>query len=368
MIPREPRDLEGLFEEALKNRVFSGASFAVGVGDEIISQGCFGKTSLSPSADPVNGSTFFDLASLTKPLATAMVIMELLASSEMHLEETISEIFPLGDSPEEKRGITVRQLLEHSSGLPAHKPYFRRLFATPEEHRKETLFRYIMEEPLESPPGRETVYSDLGFILLGYIIERKAGANMGSLAERFYRKHGVRELLFNPAKKPVLSGAKFAATGFAPETNKLLAGVVHDDNARASGGTAGHAGLFGTAPGVAGLLGLIYESVVGRGPLAREMVLPFVTEPLKGSGRRGLGFDVPEGESPSSGRFFSRASVGHLGFTGTSFWLDLTDGSFAVLLTNRVLTDQSGEGIKWFRPRFHDMAWGPLRPAEDLQD
>ncbi len=259
--------------------------------------------------------------------------------------------------PPPKNDITIGDLLQHRSGLPAHRPYFIDLIAIDGfKKRKEKIIEYILEEPLEQRSGQTSVYSDLGFILLGYVIERIASESL----EVFWSKNIATPLLlqnslvFQPRLKNI-SAKNIAATEECQWTRKMLCGEVHDDNCRSLGGISGHAGLFGTIEGVMALCGLLLR--IWRG----EKILPTCSPQLlkKTFARKEnvdwcYGFDTPSGEKSSSGHFFSPYTVGHLGFTGTSFWIDLSRGVVIVLLTNRVHPTRRNEKIKEFRPIFHD--------------
>jgi CubicO group peptidase (beta-lactamase class C family) len=212
-----------------------------------------------------------------------------------------------------------------------------------------------VKEPIIHPVGRQTVYSDLGFMILGWMVEHLSGRRLDRfVAEEIYTPLDLENLFFiDLHSKP--RKAQFAATEVCPWRNILLNGLVHDDNAYAMGGIEGHAGLFGTAMDVYCLLSVLLSDFYGRSDtrlFEKDLMKTFFKrQNVKG---RALGFDTPSLTESSCGQYFSKQSVGHLGFTGTSFWMDLERSAIVILLTNRIHPSRENNKIRAFRPILHD--------------
>ncbi|MBU0944785.1 MAG: beta-lactamase family protein [Proteobacteria bacterium] len=349
--------LDELFLTSLNDGVFPGAGFGFSQwkGREYErSLKHYGYSQLTPVKKKLKKTDCFDLASLTKPLATVPVLLSLFGKKSFQLTTTIEEIFSF--CPPDKKKITIQNLMSHCSGLPAHREYYHTLLTFPERERKRALLCQILEEKLNSYPGTKHCYSDLGFILLGFIIEKISGEGLDVLADKTIytplRLH--KDLFFAGMNK--INGEGYVCTEKCPWSQKMLCGSVHDDNCRAIGGVAGHAGLFGTLQGVTLFCEQLLDQWQGRGqhPAYANTLLGKVLTRERGSTWT-LGFDTPSKQGSSSGIFFSERSVGHLGFTGTSFWIDPEKECIAVLLTNRVHPSRENEMIRQFRPLFHDI-------------
>ncbi|RJR47073.1 MAG: class A beta-lactamase-related serine hydrolase [Deltaproteobacteria bacterium] len=358
--PEPWSSLANLLEEGLKQGVYTAAAAAVGFKGEKLWEGAAGRVSREPDAAAAALDTVYDLASLTKPLATALALMLLTARGRVTLETTLGEVLREDWLPPDKRALTLLSLLAHQAGLPAWRPFFETILAAPEDERRGLPPRLAAAAALEYPPGSRTLYSDLGYLLLQAVVETVTGRDLDSFCRReIYRPLGLEVLGFCPRRRPGGDKLSFAATEAGLIPGRAASGEVHDENAWAAGGVAGHAGLFGIAGEVIQLLNALYRTYQGEavGPLVPEVVRDFLT-PLPGRGRT-PGFDTPGGElsQRSAGRFFSARSVGHLGFTGVSFWLDLDTGQMVVLLTNRVhLGREDKTRIQAFRPLFHEAA------------
>lgn len=350
-------DLALIVGDALKKRLFSACSLGC---FRLEKEGSFrvvhhyGYTDSTERGAGVKDATLYDLASLTKPLATVLAVMALVEKGKVRLKNQIGEIFPVVRSEIGK--ISLAMLLSHSSGLPAHRPYFEILAGYQPYERKEAILQLICRENLQFQPGGGTLYSDLGFIILGCMVEKITGQSLAAFWEyEIARPMGLQAELFFPGTEGLGSDV-CAVTGVCRWSNRRLCGIVHDDNCRMLGGVAGHAGLFGTASGVLSLaenLLLQYRGILRHPAYSEEIVRKFLTK------RQGstwtYGFDTPSPGISSSGRFFSERTVGHLGFTGTSFWIDLERGWAVVLLTNRVLMGDDPAAIRKFRPLVHDI-------------
>jgi CubicO group peptidase (beta-lactamase class C family) len=333
-----------VIREAIARRVFPGAVVEVGSPTRPVWQASFGSLSYETSAAAASSDTVYDLASLTKVMATATVAMRAIEHGGLGLDDAVHTHLPQW-SGGDRDGVTIRDLLAHCSGLPGHRPLFLLV------EGQDAFVRMICELPLEFVPRSRAVYSDLGFILLGGILGQG-----GSFEDRFAtfwaRAGGGEELVFRP---PAKWWARIAPTEFDTWRGRLLVGEVHDENCFALGGVAGHAGLFGTAAAVGAFARHVLQVMDGRaGEFSPASILEFTTRcsDVPGSSRA-LGWDTMLPTSSCGTRMSPRA-VGHTGFTGTSLWLDPEAACYVVLLTNRVYPSRDGDGITKVRPAFHD--------------
>ena len=352
-----------MMQEAIEDGIFPGAVLLVAQKDQILFHRAWGVTDFS-TQQAIQTDTVFDLASLTKPLATALAVMMLIQAKRLSLATPMANFFPETRGTD-KADLTVMQLLSHRSGWPAWKPYYEDLRQIPDVDRRERLTQLLTLEPLATKPGTEAIYSDLDFMALGLMIEACSGERLDRFVGReIYGPLGLQDLFFNPLNRPIAL-RKYAATERCPWRERVLAGTVHDDNAYVLNGVAGHAGLFGTALAVFRLLKKLMSAYLNRGDanlFPPELVRTFWSR-AEGSDWA-LGFDTPSFETSSSGKYFSSNSVGHLGFTGTSFWVDIDRQIFIVLLTNRVHPSRANEKIRIFRPVIHDAIMRPLVKGE----
>lgn len=359
--------VQQMLEEGVREGVCPGAVVAAGLEGDIVLSAFAGLRSTEPPGIEVDKGTIFDLGSLTKPLVTTLAVMRLVELGIIDLDKRIAEIFP-GGIPGDKADITPRLLLCHAAGFEPWRDYYRRLEAVEQDERKARCRSWILEEPLSYAPGGGSVYSDLGFILLEWVVEESVGLEMGDYVEEgFFRPLGMnRTFLCRTARSPRFEKEVFAATERCSWRGRVLQGEVHDENAFAMGGYSGHAGLFGTAEEVFVLARLLRDLLSGeRDDLFRpETVRTFFQRQSQISGcSRALGWDMPSGEDPAAGRYFSHNSVGHLGFPGTSLWMDLEKDVQVVLLTNRVHPTRGNRMIREFRPRIHDCIMEELGKA-----
>jgi serine-type D-Ala-D-Ala carboxypeptidase len=343
-------EIDNLMTEAIKKFVFPGAVLLFSKEGLILFHKAYGVGNIF-SRYPVSLHTFFDLASLTKPLATATSIMALLRDGKLALENQVGQILP-EFKKSEKNEIRIEHLLSHSSGLPDYFPFYKVLEKYPVHERKPRLRCLLINIPLKNPIGHTTLYSDLGFMILSWIIETTAKCTIDRFVnDEVFNPLGLRNLFYHKKKKKI----EYAATELCPWRKRLIEGVVHDENAFVVGGIEGHAGLFGTAEDIHRLLEhilTIYTDDLFKGIFPAHFVKIFLKR-FKNFDRT-LGFDTPSDKYSSSGQFFSPKSVGHLGFTGTSFWMDLQRSIIVILLTNRIHPDRKNENIKKFRPALHD--------------
>jgi serine-type D-Ala-D-Ala carboxypeptidase len=353
-----------LMKKGVEEGVFPGAAALVARKGEVIFLEAYGYRAIVPDRSPMTKKTIFDLASLTKPLATTLVVMELVDKGKIGLDRKISGFLPhasLGN----KGDLTPRLLLSHSAGLADWKPFYERLCDHPMRDRKKILRQWIIEEPFAYEPGRGNVYSDLGFMLLEWIIEERGGANLADIVrEHFYQPLRLKRTLFVPSggkalQSPAAKGGEeeFAATEECPRRGRVLRGEVHDDNAWALGGYSGHAGLFSTCEEVFTIANMLREHYLGaridffKPETVREF---WRRQDLVAGSDWALGWDTRSIEGSSAGKYFSRDSVGHTGYTGTSIWMDLEKDVLVIFLSNRVHPTRENEKIKLFRPVFHD--------------
>lgn len=349
-----------LIHEAMDQRVFSGCSLAIGQGKKSLVKN-FGFIGWDDE-QPVGDDTFFDLASLTKPLATTLVVLALIGQKKIKLDDRLGKLLE-EHVPVDKEEITLFHLLNHCSGLAGHNHFYKILEKISSPQRKGELLRLILTEPLACEPGTQNIYSDLGFILLGLIVERKAGMGLEDAVARYiYTPLGLADkLLFNPCEKGI---ENFAATEECPWRKRLLKGEVDDLNTWVIGGVSGQAGLFGRGRDVFDMVQELTEIASGgekhpylpQGILVKAMSRQSEIK----TGSWGLGFDTPSKGGSSAGQFISRRSCGHLGFTGTSFWHDFDKDISVVLLTNRIHPSATNDKIKIFRPLFHDLVFETL--------
>jgi len=348
-----------ILKRGLEEKVYPGAVLLTAQEEDIVFFYTVGNRTLSPQSLPMEKETRFDLASLTKPLATTLAAMKLEEENLLELDEPISSLikpFPWKD----KADITPQLLLNHSSGLADWKPYYLELIKLPMEERKTAVRRLIMEEPLHGKPHTVSLYSDLGFIVLEWIIEIMTGNNLSSFLDNtFYQPLGLRTLQLDTiAIEPEQEKGLYAATEDCPWRKEIIQGHVHDENAYALGGYSGHAGLFGTAHDVFTLTIALVKIYHGynSGLLKSKTVRTFLSrqEIVPGS-TWALGWDTPSKNNSSSGNCFSPNSIGHTGFTGTSIWIDLEKNITVIFLTNRIHPNRSNEKIRKFRPELHNL-------------
>jgi serine-type D-Ala-D-Ala carboxypeptidase len=342
-----------LMKDAVANQVFPGGVLLVSQDRNVVFFEAYGDANLF-SGRKMTRQTIFDLASLTKPLATTLAVMELIRQSRLTLKENLGSILPLFKNTDKEK-ILVEHLPYHNSGFPDYRPYYKSVKKLEPGQRKDALRELLAKEPLIHPIGQQVVYSDLGFMVLCWVIEEVARIRLDRfVTENIYRPLGLNALFFLPVDK-MPPDAEFAATEKCPWRGILLEGVVHDDNAYSVGGIEGHAGLFGTAGDVLDLLSelmVVYRGSVSTGVFDIDLTRRFLS--LNEQNGRTLGFDTPSSKGSSCGRYFSKRTVGHLGFTGTSFWMDLDRAIIVILLTNRIHPFRDNKRIKAFRPKLHD--------------
>ncbi|MGE0086771.1 MAG: serine hydrolase domain-containing protein [Desulfococcaceae bacterium] len=348
-----------LLEWAVREKVFPGAVLLVAVEGKIRLLHACGLANLFTDRKMAT-DTIFDLASLTKSLAAVPAVMKLSDAGLIDMKGSLETCLPeLAGT--DKACIQIIHLLVHSAGFPDHRPYYLRLDTVPAEMRKTALREMLVMEPLAYHPEEKTLYSDLGFMMLEWVIERIAGMPLDRfLQQSVYGPAGLKNLFFQNNLFP--RTGSFAATEICHWRGRLLEGEVHDENAWAAGGVAAHAGLFGTAEEVFRLLHHLFECRAGirRDGLFSKNTAGYFFSPFGNTGRC-PGFDRPSGTEPSCGRFFSANTAGHLGFTGTSFWMDLDRAVTVILLSNRVHPSRKNIRIRAFRPLIHNAVMEALK-------
>ncbi|MEA3386321.1 MAG: serine hydrolase domain-containing protein [Thermodesulfobacteriota bacterium] len=381
----EIHGLDRLFEKALGSHLFPGATLTVATGGKIVLEAAWGGVTHVPWSARVSPCTVYDLASLTKPLVTALSVMALIERGKLHLNDTLGSF--LSEVPLDKIQISISHLLGHTSGLPAYRPFYKELIHLAPDFRLLEMKKLLLAEPLISPTGTQAKYSDLGFMLLGWIIESLTGRCLADAAQELvFEPLNVKGLYFPltstpaigqiPSGPPLTKGERedlknrccnglVAPTEVCPFRKRVVCGEVHDLNAWVVGGVSGHAGLFGTAGSVAKLLLRLLDIYKGGSNVPnfpKGLLHEFwrIQGPDTGS-TWALGFDTPSPVGSSAGSSFSPRSIGHLGFTGTSFWMDLEHEILVVLLTNRIFpkADKKSQAqMRQFRPLLHDLARG----------
>jgi CubicO group peptidase (beta-lactamase class C family) len=345
-------------------------------GEELVHESVRGVAVQKPERVAMARDTIFDLASLTKPIATATAVMILAAEGRLDLDDPVAKVLP-AFAERGKERVTIRHLLTHTSGLKPWRPFHEALLererktgdhilCTPAA--KEAVLERIFRSTLVHEPGEAAVYGDLDFILLGAVVEAVSGQPLDEFAaERVFRPLGMQDARFVRLGEgqPPLGDAlrrRFAATESCPWRGRVLWGEVHDPNAWAMGGVAGHAGLFATAGDVMRFARALLDVWHGRSveapvqrALPREWLRRFLTKNQAPEQTTwALGWDTPTPGASSSGHHLSPTSVGHLGFTGTSLWIDLEREAVIVMLTNRVHLVAKRSKFE-LRPIVHDL-------------
>ena len=352
--PQRFTDAHAVVEQGVRDRAFPGAAYGILHNGEVVALDAAGQFTYDASSPQVAPSTVFDLASLTKVMATTAIAMLLVDRGILSLDTRLGEILPgfvVGMIPGSgKERVTLRSLLAHSSGLPG----YARLFE--QHHSPEAVLRAALRLPLEVPPDTRAEYSDIGFILLGKALEVLSG----DLLSRFFDREiasplGLETARFCPPPDwrqhipPTEHDTAFR--------HRIIQGEVQDENCFALGCVAGHAGLFASALDILRFAACFLNG--GRTSSGKQLFDPdtiklFATRQTAPAGTtRALGWDTPSDPS-SSGKFFSPESVGHLGYAGTSLWIDPVRNLAVVLLTNRTWPDRSNDAIRQVRPNFHD--------------
>ena len=336
-------ETRALLDAAISDKAFPAAAIDVGRVHGSLWAANFGRLTFEPDAAPVDAHTNFDLASLTKVIATTSLAMRSVGAGHLHLDMRLGEVLP-GWQDARHQSIAVRHLLDHSSGLPGHVRLWERWTT------RADIAAALLDTPLEQPPGTRSVYSDLGFITLGFLLEAVNGETLDAQFAAFADAAGF-SLQFRPS---VELHEQTAPTEVDAWRGRLVHGEVHDENAHVLGGVAGHAGLFGTARDVAAFARLVLGTFTGRTILGTPALMKTFATPTGVPGSsRALGWDTMRPTS-SCGVLLSPTAIGHTGFTGTSLWIDWERDLYVVLLTNRVHPSRANEALVRLRPLVHD--------------
>lgn len=335
--------IDKLINQAMFDGAFPGAAISIGDKNGEIYRKVYGVRTIEPLPETMEEDTIFDLASITKVVSTTMVALCYMDVQGLKEDDTLDMFF---DAPADKAGITIKQIMTHTSGLPAHAPLYD-ICSAPS-----SVCRTILKMPLLAPPGQNVVYSCLGYILLGAICEIVGGASLDELANRFvFEPLGLKNTTYKP------KGTNFATTEYCQKAKTWLNGVVHDENARFLGGVSGNAGVFSNIGDSAVLAAMFAnkgkwggKTIVSQSVFERA-VQDLTTHCEEG---RGLGFAVKGRAAVSCGSIFPAGSYGHTGFTGTSMWVDAETSQYVVFLTNRVHPTRENNKLGPFRSILHD--------------
>ena len=345
-----PPAIDSILAGAITDRVFPGAVVEVGCANGALFTRAAGALTYDQPASPITTRTLYDLASLTKVIGTAALIAGEFESGRMRLNDRVRH-WIASWTGEERQVVTLRDLLEHCSGLPAHRHYYKT------RQGRASFEMAICEEPLDYEPRTNAIYSDPGFILLGFALENSAGATLDRLFDQWReRELGADvELRYRPGREWFDRIAPTENTPFG----EMRCGEVHDENAAALGGVASHAGLFGNAAAV---------GACARWWMRSPSLPLFATKSTVPNSSRALGWDTMLPTS-SCGTKMSPRAIGHTGFTGTSLWIDPANDVYVVILTNRVPPTRDGDGIQDVRRALHDaivtgLQAGAAGPAE----
>jgi CubicO group peptidase (beta-lactamase class C family) len=327
--PELPARLDSIVRVGLEQGAAPGAALAVGRFGRLVHLKGYGTTDYAASAPTVDASTIYDMASLTKVVATTTATMILEEEGKLDLSRTVQSYLPEFSAPD-KAAITVRMLLTHRGGLEAFAPLWK------EWHGRAEYLAQINARPLANPPGTKVVYSDWDFVLMGMIVERISGMTLDAFtAARVFGPLGMSSTRFTPDTTNAALMRRITYTALDTLRGQLH-GTVHDPNAWALGGVSGHAGLFSTARDLAVFVQMLMNGGTYAGVrIVKPTTVARWTSSQDAGSSRALGWDTPSAVS-SAGKYFSPRSFGHTGYTGTSIWVDPERGLFVVLLTNRV--------------------------------
>ena len=318
-------DVDAIVQEAIEQGKMPGAVVVIGHNGRIVHRKAFGSRSIEPTHEPMTADTVFDLASLTKCIATTTAMMQLVETGRVRLNDPVSAYLPWF-AENGKGQITVRELMTHYSGLAPD------LDLTQPWQGRDTALRMVMDSKPVSPPGTRFVYSDINFETLGFLVEKVSGMPLSEYAEKkIFAPLGMTQTRFLP---PAEWSPKIAPTEY-DEHGRMLRGIVHDPTARRMGGVAGHAGLFSTADDLAKFA---QQLLSGRAILSRTTIEKMSTpqQSATASSLRGLGWDIDSPFASNRGELLPVGSFGHTGFTGTSLWIDPITDTYIILLTNAV--------------------------------
>lgn len=350
--------LRNKLDEGISQQVFPSAELLCASEGKIVHHEKVGKTS--------QNDLYFDLASLTKPLCTALLTMIFCEKKIISLDDKVGKFFATQTLDE----ITVRQILSHTSGLIDWAPLYADKISMPNpdfEKNRSIILDLILKDDYFLRDSGKTVYSDIGYILLGALLETAGRARLHQLFETHITNplHLSDKIFFVPLTEVRRHAAdQFIETEFCPFRNRVIQGEVMDKNSYAMGGVTGHAGLFSTAETIHQLLSELRRASLGQSSLLTKDSFDLFCRPDLGRNWQQagftLGFDTPTQGKSQSGSQFSKNSIGHLGYSGTSFWWDLDKDLWIILLTNRCMPNRKNFKIQQFRPELYDLAYGVM--------
>ena len=357
LVPR----LDSVIKAGIADHATPGATIAVVRRGRIVLLKGYGHTDWARGAPAANDSTMYDMASLTKVVATTTAAMMLEEEGKLNIDRTVASYLPEYDVPD-KRAITVRMLLTHASGIRSNHPLWK------EAKGREQYFAGMVKWPLVREPGSAVEYTDWNMVLMQFIIERLTGQTLDQFVQaRVFGPLGMRDTQYNP---PETLRPRIAPTETEDFRGGQVWGVVHDETAWVLGGVSGNAGLFSSARDLAVFVQMLLNGgSYGGAQLIKPSTVARWTARQRPDASRALGWDTPSPQS-SAGRFFSARSFGHTGFTGTSIWADPERELLVVLLTNRVNPTRDNQKIGPLRRAVADVVQqsvldSPLRVWED---
>lgn len=341
-------EVSQFLQKEIEQQHIPGAVIQVQHKGEIVLESAYGYRSVYPQESRMEVDTIFDLASLTKVVATLPIYLKFIDDGVVRLEDKVTKFFP-EFGKHDKENVTLRHLLTHSSGLKAHAP-----FAEENIVDKKSVISSLMEEKLVYPSGEDVIYSDVGYALLSIIAEEITNQRFDVLTDDLlWRKLHMSETGFNPS----FSQERYAVTEFDEKFKEYKCGIVHDENTYTIGGISGHAGLFSTIND----LGNFAKMVMSEGTFNGKQILsPHAIQLSRRNFTsystlyRGVGWELNGKNAASCGDYFSQESFGHTGFTGTSMWFDPKVDLAVTLLTNRVHFGRQAHMLS-LRPRLHNI-------------
>jgi serine-type D-Ala-D-Ala carboxypeptidase len=348
-------------QQAIENGSTPGVGILVAHKGEMLYRYATGHAQIYPDSRDLHEQTIFDIASLTKVIATTTALMLLLRDHALTLDDSLSRYIPEFPMPQ----VTIQHLLTHSAGFPDHLPLYEDVqqeanrqgndfIGSPEA--KQFVLTKVCQTKLYAAPGEQYLYSDLGFMLLGAVIEKISGAPLDQYChEKIFAPLAMTTTFFQKYGNAIKAG-EYAATERCEWRHRVLYGEVHDENAYAMGGVAGHAGLFSTLDDVHKFMRMLYHCYEGTDNFIPEPVVRqfFTKQHLPAHSTRALGWDTPSEKDSTAGELFSRTAVGHTGFTGTSIWFDLKRALVVILFSNRVHPSRNNQRFLKMRPKIHD--------------
>jgi CubicO group peptidase (beta-lactamase class C family) len=350
-----PATLDSIMAVALKEHAAPGASLAIGRYGRIVHMKGYGKLDTAQASPEVDENSIYDMASLTKVIATTTASMILEEQGLLDLDRTVASYLPEFNAPD-KAMITMRQVVTHRGGLEAFAALYKNFKG------REQYLEQINTRPLKSAPGTATVYSDWDMILSQLVIERITGQTLDRfVAEKIFMPLGMTSTMYNPDSTTFFN--RIAPTEIDSARGGLVRGKVHDENAFAMGGVSGHAGLFSSARDLTIFCQMLLNGGEYNGVrIVKPETIARWTAPQSRTSSRALGWDTPSKNS-SSGSYFSPRSFGHTGFTGTSIWIDPERGLFVILLTNRVNPNRDNQRHVPLRRAVADAAQSAITDA-----